>query len=174
MYGRYALYASVSLAAFGFTYITCPLWAATAAVFKLDKLPGFLSWVHTHDDNIYGAKMRAADYHDDEAIPSSMWRRFKLACWWIWRNPNYGFNANVLGLSVKGTTITEDVVKSTGPHDFTHWTLFDRGGTKYFGYFMNKTYGKKYIKIWLGWQYHPLDGSDRYMLKFAINPFRTV
>jgi hypothetical protein len=169
VYLRYLGYAFIALLAFVFTYITCPIWALWTAAFKLDKLPWIFSWVHTHDDNIYGAKMRAADFNDTETIPSKFSDRFKNACWWIWRNPNYGFNSEVLGLPVEGTKILEDIKTDT-----SHWTVFKRNDKRYFGWFYTKSYGKKYLKLWIGWQYHPLDGSDRYMLKATFNPFRSI
>lgn len=178
MYLRYILYAIVALIAFAFTYITCPIWAFIAALLKLDRLPGPLAWVHTHDDNIYGAKMRLHDFNEADTIPATFKKRFTNACWWIWRNPNYGFNANVLGLAVKGTAITQDILEGS-ENNYTRWTRFNHtskngGSTKYFGFVMIKPYlGKFHIKMWFGWQWHALDGSDRYMLKFAFNPFRT-
>ena len=174
MYLRYTCYALVALLAFIFTWVTCPVWALVAAILKRPSLPGPLAWMHTHDDNVFGAKYRRSNYKETDTIPASFGKRFRTACWWIWRNPNYGFNANVLGLPVEGTRIVQDIQNGTG-NDYVRWTLFDRGGTKYFGYAVNKPYfGKKYIKLWLGWQWHPLDNSDRYMLKFAFNPFRTI
>ena len=174
MYVHYALYATIALVAFVFTYITCPLWAFIAALLKLDRLPGPLGWVHTHDDNVYGAKYRRS--HDMDAanpIPQTFGKRFTTACWWIWRNPNYGFNSEVLGLPVKGTTLVSDVKTGTD-NDYVRWTIFHRGGHEYFGYAANWPYGKnKFVKIWIGWQWHPLDGSDRYMLKFSFNPWMT-
>lgn len=174
MYVRYALYAIISFVAFVFTYLTCPIWAFIAAVLKLGRLPGPLGWVHTHDDNIYGAKMRRADWGETDTVPATFKKRFTNACWWIWRNPNYGFNANVLGLPVDKTKITYDQQFGTG-HEYKRWTLFKYKNTSYFGYAANIPYGSnKYIKLWLGWQWHALDGSNRYMLKFSFNPFRTV
>lgn len=173
MYLRYAFYAAIALIAFIFTYITCPLWALIAAITKAPSLPGVLALLHTHDDNVYGAHYRMSQYHETDAVPETFIKRFKSACWWIWRNPNYGFNSEVLGLPVDGTKITLDVQEGV-EGDYTRWTLFNRDGTKYFGYAANIPYTKtKYIKMWFGWQWHPLDNSNKYMLKFAFNPFRT-
>lgn len=173
MYLRYAGYALVALLAFVFTWVTCPIWALVAAILKRPSLPGPLAWVHTHDDNVFGANYRRSNYGDIDAVPASFGKRFKTACWWIWRNPNYGFNAEVLGLPVEGTKILQDIKELDGRSE-KHWTLFDYDGTKYFGWFqiipLSRT---KYMKLWLGWQYHPLKDSDRYMLKFAFHPYRT-
>lgn len=173
MYVRYILYAIVALVAFVFTYITCPIWAFIVAVLKVDKLPGPLGWVHTIDDNIYGAEFRYHEYNDRDVIPNTFGKRFKTACWWIWRNPNYGFNTRVLGLPAKGTKILQDINDGV-ENNYVRWTLFDHNGTKYFGYVVIKPYlGKFHVKLWVGWQWHVLDGADHYMLKLAFNPFRT-
>lgn len=174
MYVSYAFCALISILMFVFTYITCPIWGLLAAILKRDALPYPLSLLHTHDDNVFGAKMRRSTYGETDAIPTTFTKRFTTACWWIWRNPNYGFNANVLGLPIEGTTITLDEQTFHGT-DYTRWTLFDCEGTKYFGYAIQKSYTKtKYFKLWIGWQWHPLDNSDRYMLKCSFNPFRTI
>lgn len=70
MYARYLPMAPLSLALNLFVMVTAPIWAAWAAVAKIDRLPGVFAYVHTHDDDIYGFVDK----------PSTAWGRFKTAC----------------------------------------------------------------------------------------------
>jgi len=167
---RYLISAVICMIGYVFTYISCPLWAFIAAVFKLTKLPGIFSLIHTFDDDIYGSKYRKS------GMPATFVERFKTACWWIWRNPNYGFNAKVLGLPVEGT-----LVEVKGSFEF-----FDTGKTcvittkftnpifeeDFFGYRRDQhLMGRRFIKMWFGWQHNSFD-NKHYMLKLMFNPFR--
>ncbi len=84
----YVLLAPVSLAFNLLVMLTSPMWELAAAALRLEVLPGPLAWVHTHDNNIYGALM-----------PSTFKERFLTALWWLARNPGYGFDAYVLGFA---------------------------------------------------------------------------
>lgn len=163
MYFRYALCAPLSLAFNLLVIMTSPLWAGIAAAFRLETLPGPLSWVHTHDNNIYGG-----------AVPASFAGRFKVAIWWLVRNPGYGFDAYVLGFA--GSAV---VSQATHPN-VVEWgqggakrtdTMTLADGSARFSYRRDiALWGDRYAKVWLGWHYH--DQAGRRMLKFDINPFK--
>lgn len=168
MYARYLLMAPLSLAFNLLVMVTAPVWALWAAAFKLERLPGWFALVHTHDDDIYGWVPMPARFID----------RFKTACWWLWRNPSYGFGAYVLGFNTTGMVIVSD----SGPT-----TSFDKArttsrfvvmraanGRRYFSYRRDQMlWDNRFAKIWLGWHWSTLDGK-RHMIKVMFNPFRTL
>ena len=167
-YLLYALLALVSLAFNLFVMATCWLWAGIAAVFKLTTLPGFLSWVHTHDDDIYGSRTTG------DPIPATITTRFKRACWWLFRNPGYGLDAYVLGFAgseivAQDTTSNGAPWNSGGAWRIDWMTLAN--GRKRFSYRRDlPLWGDRYVKIWLGWHY--FDQAGRRMMKFDINPLK--
>ena len=67
-------FAPLSLAFNLLVILTSPIWALLAAALKLTVLPWPLSWVHTHDNPIYGPG----------GTPMTFVRRFKAALWsWL-------------------------------------------------------------------------------------------
>ncbi|CAN7372198.1 DUF7338 family protein [Aminobacter ciceronei] len=167
MYSRYLLMAPLSLAFNLFVMATVPVWAAWAALASLDRLPGVFAYVHTHDDDIYGPVLK----------PLSALERFKVACWWLWRNPGYGFDAYVLGFDAAGVQIVSD----SGVVDFDRGKTVSRlvvmqaaNGHRYFSYRRDQMLpGNRFAKIWIGWHWSALDGH-RHMIKIMFNPFRSV
>lgn len=152
MYVRWLLQAPILLSAYIFCYLTCWLWAGIAAAFKLDKLPGAMAWVHTHDDTVYGSRYRKSH---SLPIPESFWARWTAAMWWICRNPAYGFAAFVLGFP------DSDVLSIERGKP---WSMFKmRDGSQRFSY---AHYGK--LKIWVGWQ--PANQAGWHIMKFNISP----
>lgn len=125
-------------------WITSPFNALVAATFKLEKLPGIWSWVHTHDDNIYGDDMT-----NDDAANASFVKRYKAALWWLFRNPGYGFSAFVTGYPAV-------IVDRTVPQGLHKFTAAD--GSKLFSY--------KKDKLWLGWKPYSLAGRHMIIFRF--------
>lgn len=170
MYLRWFLSAIISFVFNFVVYITSPIWALIAAVLKLTKLPGFLAWIHTHDDDIYGSKTT------HEAIPATTVARFKRALWWIIRNPGYGFDAYVLGFraeDVASIVKTPDVAFDTGLTVSQRWDITLKNGSKRFCYRRDQMlFGNRWCKIFIGWHWDPKDGLN-HMLKIMVNPLRT-
>lgn len=165
---RYLIFAPTSFAFNLFVMVTCPLWAAWAAIFNLDRLPKPFHLVHTHDDTIYGT-----NYLRDvlgEPRPPTVMRRWRQAMWWLCRNPGYGFDAYVLGFPSDGAVISQSEGTLT---DGLHNKMTSAKGRRYFSYRRDWLYrvgGKRYCKVWFGWHYMPQAGA--HMLKFDINPFK--
>lgn len=161
---QYLLYATlvpVSLAFNLLVIVTCWLWAAIAVAFNLTVLPWPLSWVHTHDNDIYGSG------GDRGPIPDKAFDRFKRACWWLCRNPGYGFDGYVLGFD--GSRIVDQTLETGDTWRMDQMTLTN--GAKRFSYRNDfPLFDGRYIKIWFGWHYR--DQAGRRMLKFDFNPFK--
>lgn len=170
MYLLWILFAPISLLFNIFCMITSPLWALWAAVFKLTELPGPFSWVHTHDDWIYGF------YEKKPNPPEKFSDRFKSACKWICRNPGYGFDAKVLGFSGEGLEVIKRVQEGEfdrGENAYRYDILRNKDGRKFFSYRRDFRFTKKkYIKLWIGWQYRTQAGY--HIIKVDFNPFKTV
>lgn len=166
-YALYATLAPLSLLANIAIMLTSPLWALIAAAFKLDKLPGKLALLHTHDDTIYGTRHRTTQ---GLPLPTGFWSRWKIATWWLCRNPGYGLDAYVFGLPY------EDVAKievfgtdATG----RRVAILMRDGRRRFGYRLFKPIGAThYLKVWVGWSHIPQAGA--YMLKFDFHPYKRI
>ena len=176
MYIRWALLAPISLAFNLLVMLTAPIWAAWAAIGKLDRLPGLFALVHTHDDDIYGSATRVG-MGDGSGMPSTAWKRFTTAVWWLWRNPGYLFKARVLGFSGVGAVVEEFV--ETGVFDVGgpayRWVVMRAAnGKRYFTYRRDiKLSSRRYARIFIGWQNANQHGW--HIIKINIvNPFRTI
>jgi hypothetical protein len=140
-----------------------PVLALIPAVFKLKNLPGPLWYLQTHDDWIYGHG------HPKPDVPKKFLERWKLAMWWLARNPAYAFDAHVLGIDAKDVV----AVKSTGTiKQGVHDEILLKNGKKSWGYRRDLHYGSssRYCKMWFGW--HSKAQAGYHMLKFDINPFK--
>ena len=97
---RWGCYLVVSLLVNAITYF--PL-AFILPLFADDKgwLPNWLQWASTHDNNLDG------DQSDWTSLPNgSYWRRV----FWIWKNPCYAFEQDVLGAEIAGLDVRALVV----------------------------------------------------------------
>lgn len=143
--------------------------ALVAAVFNLDRLPPVWDWIMTHDDDIYGSKTRREGRHVKQDLtgkPDNWFDRFKLALWWLYRNPGYGFAAFVLG--VKSSDITDQSATGTLAGGY-FVTMTRRNGDKLFSYRRDLRLTKtKYLKIWFGWHYS--DQAGYRMIKIDFSP----
>ncbi len=134
-----------------FIWLTGWFWALIPAALKLDRLPGWLYYMQSHDDTVYGLNTYGPMPKD----------RFLTRWWWatcwLCRNPGYAFDALVLGLP-------RSPIVRTGEFSYL---VGDRG----FGYKRNiPIAGRAYLKVWIGWHDKPKGGSERHMLKIAIGP----
>lgn len=168
MYLRWALLAPISLLANIFAWITSPFWAAWAATRAQHSLPVPFNYIHTLDNSVFGFDFTGKD------VPATWGERFANAFWWIRRNPCYGFDSVVLGFPDAGARILQreytpgfDTGKSA-----SHWILFELpdGGRRFSWRRDVPLGGKRYIKIWAGWNANNLAGW--HPLKIMFNPFR--
>lgn len=151
MYFRWVLSFFVSFLLNLFLWVFADFVALLPATWKLENLPGFLWYLQTHDDNVYGSDFT------NKPMSDRWWTRWRTAAWWLRRNPGYAFDALVLGLD-------EDVVRWKSEFFYTI-------GTKGFGYKRDWPAGRvPYLKIWIGWDHTPKGESGRHMLKIAFGP----
>lgn len=167
MTGLALIFAPVSLAFNLFVIVTSPIWAAIAAILNRTELPYPLSWVHTHDDDIYGSRTTL------DRVPSTVMGRFWRAVWWLCRNPGYGFDAYVLGFA--SAEVIDQEIRQTGILGYGYarqYVLMElTGGRKRFSFRADiPLYGDRYLKFWIGWHY--LDQAGRRMFKVDFNPFK--
>lgn len=143
-----------------FMWLTCWFWAIIPALFNLKNLPGPLWYLQTHDDDAYGSGMTG------EPIPSSIWKRWLRATWWLARNPAYAFDTYVLGIRPPNKVVIVYGDKKDASDGF-YYRIEPRG----FGYRRNWYWGKRfYWKVWVGWHYSAKDDSGILMLKSSFGP----
>lgn len=138
-YAKWFIFATLSFLLNVFLWLTCWLWAIIPAVFKLTDLPGPLWYFQTHDDWVYG--FGAPKPH----APASMWDRWKIATWWIARNPGYGFDSMIVGYPALPTA-----PKNTND--------MRDGLTRFMSADGRKLWCYKSPKLWLGWKPNQLAG----------------
>lgn len=166
MYIRWFMLAVISLALNITTILASPILGIVAAMFR--RLPGFLRYLSTTDDDVFGSKTTG------EPVPAKFVGRWKRATWWIARNPNYTFDAKVLGFPHEGMRFIEGA--SILSMDFhpkngrkAAFALMEVNGKRYFSYRLVIPYGSKYIKMWIGWSYVD-NGTGNHMIKFMFHP----
>lgn len=126
---------------------------------NMDRLPNILSWFGTPDDDAYGSKTRAERMGDPSGKPDKVFKRVRLAIWWLFRNPGYGFCNGPLGVEAG----TRRVVKSTDRS--IKFEIVTPNGREYFGLRIYK------FHIAIGWDWHVRDG--RHKIEFGFNPFKS-
>lgn len=161
---RYIPSALILLVAKVLIFATAWLIAIIPAIAKMSRLPGWLQYISTHDDDLYGSITTG------EPIPATVFGRWKRIAWWLMRNPAYGIAAYVLGVPEdRVDSVTHSGYKAAGIHD----TLHLKDGSTRWGYRRDLSYSKsRYIKMWFGWHWRPQKGA--YMLKIEFNPFKSA
>lgn len=174
MYLRYVFYAVVALVGFVVTYVLALPMAALSVALGRPTLPGWLALMHTNDDDLDGGQ------HQLGWPPKKGFGLVLQRTKWIWRNPNYGFNDRVLGLPTDGLEVVYETASNPNPAAI-HWDghngyrkiIWRRDGRYYFSYRRDiPLWGKRFMKVWLGWQYDDKNNDGVYMLKVMFNPFR--
>lgn len=164
MYLRYALFAPLTFLLNLFLWITADIWALIPATFKLKNMPGPLWYFQTHDDWVYGHGWPKPN------PPESWIKRWRIAAWWLRRNPGYAFDAYVLGFAAEDVVGTSGVPPTADVAKGQHYEFLLADGSERFGYRRDFHVTERfYIKMWFGWHYRALDGK-RHMLKFAFGP----
>lgn len=200
---RYVPYSVASIGAVLLTWLLAPLLALTAFatennVTKEGNLPTWLRWFQTHDfplDEIWRPSRLDEPWRTDglflknfsdfaaktpDDFHASRWLRYLARVFWLWRNPGYGFRAEVLGYPVGDMAIV---------HASTHGAAWDSGANSWAitvaerpaaGVFTRSAfhvrgqlfYGRgsaRYVRINIGWK---LVMPQFAMVATHINPFR--
>lgn len=147
-------YAAASLGMKLLTWVLAPALAIVAT--WTGKLAGPLRYFTTHDDDVWGSRTTR------EPEPSGFTDRYLRALWWLYRNPAYGFEAEVCGLPAWETTAFK-----TGEYT---WELFS-GGRRYWTYKRDiRLSATRHVKIYLGWTWKPY--GEYHKLKIDFHPFK--
>jgi hypothetical protein len=117
---RYIPYSLASICAVLLTWSLAPLLALTAfatedTTTRQGNLPTWLRWFQTHDfpldeiwrpstpaelwriDGLFIGNFRTFTGKTPPDFRASAWLRYLARVFWLWRNPAYGFRAQVLG-----------------------------------------------------------------------------
>lgn len=164
LYFKWGVFALLSFIMNLWVWTTCWLWALIPATFKLENLPGPLWYMQTHDDWVYGF-----GWPKENGPPPTWWGRYKLATWWLARNPGYAFDTYVLGLGGSLETIFTWFPSGYSGFNPEETEFIDlgysyriiRGDGKLVGW------GYRKGRLWLGWHFRDLVPGSR-NLKVAV------
>jgi hypothetical protein len=159
----YPLYVALKVFFTLLSYALSPLLAAYSVVAGVTKLPGFLQYFSTLDDDLDGGQHQHADLYPAGATGLKLWWQRTR---WICRNPAAGWNAVVLGFDTAGHTVVWESAPNPTSIDFGKGgkvyanVMQSANGTRYFTYRRNWSLGStKYLKQWFGWNYMAYDGK---------------
>lgn len=150
IYLKWFIFACLSFGLNLFLWVTCWFWALIPATFKLKNLPGPLYYFQTHDAWVYGWGREPK-----LGLPPTWMERWKLATWWIARNPGYAFDAFIIGYPAKpdAPKWAEDIPMG--------WLEFQSADGK-------TLWSYRTDKVWFGWK--PTAPTGRHMLVVHAKP----
>ena len=156
MLSRYLLYAAMSMAVNVIAYVSSPLLSAYSVWRGIDVLPYPLSLLHTHDNTLDGGQRQGYE------VGVTGWKLWWQRTCWICRNPGYGFDAYILGFDHVGYMVLSesgDIPDFSKPNALYANRMQSADGKRYFTYRRNvPLYGKRYLKVWVGWNYMAYGG----------------
>ena len=200
---RYVPYSLASIVAVLLTWLLAPLLALLAfatedPITKQGDLPRWVRWFQTHDfplDEVWRPSTPAELWRIDGLFignfgtfagktptdfRTSTWLRYLARVFWLWRNPAYGFRAQVLGFPVGGMSVVHATAHGAAWGSGSNsWaiTVAERPGTGLFtrsafhvrGQLFYRPGGTRYVRINVGWK---LVMPDIAMVATHVNPIR--
>lgn len=155
----YCIFAICMLPFLAAAVILAPVLAVYSVAANRRRLPGFLQWFSTVDDDLDGGQHQHPDKYPAGATGFRLW--WQRTCW-IWRNPAQGFQVYAFGYSMSSSYMesqagglhwqTDIFILGNGDRIFSHKRQIPIGG-------------RYYIKMWFGWARKT--GIIRYSLKFV-------
>jgi len=170
MYLKYLCFAPILIFLNILAILLSPIFSLYSVWKNVSVLPYPFNLFHTHDDDLDGGQHQL---NWPKVKGSKLWLQRML---WICRNPGYGFAAEVFGFETGGVKYKYlnkiDGDFDTGKTVKYKVLMYTPDGKKYFSYRRDQhLFGKRYIKIWLGWNYVAY-GGRRHQLKTMFNPFK--
>ena len=165
-YLKFAVLAPLVLAVNILSWILAPALALLSMALG-PNLPWPLTWFYSHDDDLDGGQHQVPDLFPPGARGFEL---FTQRIRWIWRNPGYGFAADIAGIPAAGVTVVETGDMAGGIRQ-----SFVSADGRLVGFAYRREYQwseSSFMLIWFGWRYPLHVGATRYMLKLDFNPFR--
>ena len=147
-------------------------------------LPRWLWWFQTPDfplDGDEGFRTEHAPYRGDNL---SRWQVYWNRCRWLWRNPAYGWDWNVLAytptpgdvLTVRGRGTLEDGPAVNDPRLVSGWLgyggwYFARKGYAWQLFIRHRWSATHCTKLNFGWKLWPTPGRSRHAFVFSPTGF---
>jgi len=145
---RYLWSAPISFALNLFVWVFADIIALEAAFGNKANLGGWRWYFQTHDDWVYGFGA------EKPTPPAKWWSRWRIAAWWLRRNPCYAFDAFILGFPAK-----PDAPKWAEETAFGMTRFESADGVALWSY---RTH-----KVWFGWKRNAPTG--RHMLVVHVS-----
>lgn len=174
MYIKYVCFVILSLLASIINLVLAPFVVLFAS--NDGWLPKWLSWFQTPDNPLDGDG-GWRQFHMPFIKETNKFKRYVNRVFWLYRNPMYNFDINVLGVVIDSTfKYTESGDKEVSNFPFKEGKMERRlliNGKTYFQYYyIKKLTSTRCLRINLGWKlWGSLDKGQRKQLVFFVNPF---
>lgn len=156
MITRYIGSAAASLTVNLIAYILAPAMAAYSVWRGITVLPYPFRLLHTHDNTLDGGQLQG---YETGVTGSKLW--WQRTCW-IWRNPGYGFDAEILGFLHEGYRVIGEggAIPDFSKPSAYYWNRMEAlDGREYFTWRRNiPLFAGWFLKIWIGWNYMAYGG----------------
>ncbi len=133
--------------------IIAVILAPVLALFRQadDRLPAWLSWFQQPDTPCCGD----AAFHANQMAWTQ--RKYLWTVFWLWRNPAYGFDAAVLGVTIQDGFVYrswgDELVGNSPLHNGWVFRLVESAGATYWQfYFVHGWTDVKCLRLNLGWK----------------------
>ena len=165
-------WAFLAVAGIAFTILAMIL-APALALFRQadDRLPAWLSWFQQPDTPCCGD----AAFHANQM--SWTQNKYLWTVFWLWRNPAYGFDAAVLGVTLQDGFVYrswgDELVSNSPLHNGWVFRLVESAGATYWQlYFVHGWTNTKCLRVHLGWKlWGDLQPGQTRSLVFSPNPW---
>lgn len=143
-------------------------------------LPSWLWWFQTPDNSLDGDKGWKTEHAQWRFKLSPPLATFVGRVGWLWRNNLYGFSIDVMGAKVKSSdvlVVTGDTATSDNPAHSGSVTrkLYREGELVYFQWYFIYVYGKRCVRVNLGWKLWGVNGTDKNIQYVVyVNPLKTA
>ncbi|PRE30149.1 hypothetical protein C6Q35_28310 [Burkholderia multivorans] len=171
MYGRWILFAFANLVMLALGYVLAPILPLFAI--GRETLPVWLSWFQTPDNPLDGdSGWKTVHWQWRFRLPRPI-ARYVGRVGWLWRNPSYGFDVNVLGFAAAAGT--ELIRRGTSPLSgdlVTGWyfaTAVTPDGRRAWQLYAVKVWGRRASRVNLGWKLWSVPGRCQFAM--TVNPF---
>ncbi|QIG68083.1 hypothetical protein EVB55_148 [Rhizobium phage RHph_Y68] len=162
-FARYLVFVPINVILVLLSWLLSPFLATASVLFRVNKLPGFLQWFSTIDDDLDGGQHQLEWKEGVFGLELIIQRTL-----WIIRNPAHGWQSKVLGYNIHSGTsrIYAREWKNVSSLNAFKGFISRTGDGKIFFTIKADIYLTKkfYLKLWIGWNERAYDGVYSHLL----------